>query len=205
MAYTKTEWHTGDPITQNRMNHIEDGIAAAQSTADNAIKPTDSSYTNLVNDVSGLKGVVGENDSQGLRRAIIDLGTEVSQVAGDNSPGVKAWTQVVGATDANASRQTAYDNLDSRFNAIERTVATEQGLRIANTTQITGAMRTGSDSLVQRFQDVEGSVSSVSGALNTLNTTLDIAKGNDASLAARLNHLDGGSVPSRTLPNVIEE
>ena len=41
MAYTKTEWKTGDPITQERMNHIEDGIAAAQNTADGALRPDD--------------------------------------------------------------------------------------------------------------------------------------------------------------------
>lgn len=26
MAYVKTEWHNGDPITEDKLNNIEDGI-----------------------------------------------------------------------------------------------------------------------------------------------------------------------------------
>ena len=33
MAYSKQTWSTGDPITQEKMNHIEDGIADAHSAA----------------------------------------------------------------------------------------------------------------------------------------------------------------------------
>jgi len=31
MAYTKTNWVSGDPITQERMNHIETGIEDAHN------------------------------------------------------------------------------------------------------------------------------------------------------------------------------
>lgn len=77
MAYTKTTWNTGDPITQDRMNHIEDGIAAAQSTADGAVKPTDSVITNLTNNVSSLTTIVGATANDGLRRQVIDLASTV--------------------------------------------------------------------------------------------------------------------------------
>jgi len=66
-------------------------------------------------------------------------------------------------------------------------------------------MRNGSDSLVQRFQDVEGNVSSLAGAMNTLDTTLNGVGAGHGSLAQRLNDIDGNTVPSRTLPDVISE
>lgn len=186
MAYTKTEWKTGDPITQERMNHIEDGIDAAQSSADNALKVDSPVLTNLSNKVNEVSTIVGEDDAHGIRRQIIDLNTTVNQAAGADSPGAKAWTQIVGATTNIAGRDDSYDNLDSRFYNVEQTVQNERGFRIANTTQITGAMRNSSDSLVQRFQDVEGNVNTVSGMINTLNTTLTNASAGHASLAARL-------------------
>ena len=36
MAYTKTNWQTGDVIDATKLNHAEDGIAQAQQTADTA-------------------------------------------------------------------------------------------------------------------------------------------------------------------------
>ena len=36
MAYSKTTWVTGDTVTATKLNHAEDGIANAQSTADGA-------------------------------------------------------------------------------------------------------------------------------------------------------------------------
>lgn len=30
MAYTKTTWNTGDVITAEKLNHMEDGITSAQ-------------------------------------------------------------------------------------------------------------------------------------------------------------------------------
>ena len=36
MAYTKNSWNNGDTITKTKLDHIEDGIANAQSTADGA-------------------------------------------------------------------------------------------------------------------------------------------------------------------------
>ena len=36
MAYTKTNWQTGDVIDATKLNHAEDGIAQAQETADTA-------------------------------------------------------------------------------------------------------------------------------------------------------------------------
>lgn len=31
MAYEKQTWHTGDVITEGKLNHMEDGIAGASS------------------------------------------------------------------------------------------------------------------------------------------------------------------------------
>ena len=202
MAYTQTQWQTGDPITQARMMKIEDGIAAAQSTADGALKPTDSRFTTVESDLSTLQTVVGSDDSQGLRRQIIDLNTTIQQAAGNDSPGAKSWTQIVAATTNN---ETAYDNLDARFTAIETEVNAESTQRKANTTQITNAMRNSSDSLVQRFLDVESGVSSLSGAMNSIDDTLTGAGLGHGSLGQRLTDIDGNTVPTRTLPNVIAE
>jgi len=36
MAYERTTWNTGDPITERRMNNIEEGILAVETTAEAA-------------------------------------------------------------------------------------------------------------------------------------------------------------------------
>ena len=50
MAYSVTNWNTGDPITQEKMNKIEQGIANATSTADSNstnISAINSSLSNI--------------------------------------------------------------------------------------------------------------------------------------------------------------
>jgi len=58
MAYSKQTWSTGDPITQEKMNHIEDGIADAHSAASAAtsdVSDLSSSITTLTSDMTTAK------------------------------------------------------------------------------------------------------------------------------------------------------
>lgn len=209
MAYTQTQWQTGDPITQSRLMKIEDGIAAAQSTADGALKPSDSQFTSVVTKVNTLQSVVGETDNEGLRRQVIDLGTRVDQAAGDNSPGVKAFNQIIAATTSN---DPAYANLDTRFTAIESKDTTQDALIQAVSDSIDAAKRTGvsNDTLKARFEAVEATATTLINGYNSMTQSLINAGGVDETghqqtLADRLNAIDGGAHPERTLPNVIAE
>ena len=209
MAYTQTQWQTGDPITQSRLMKIEDGIAAAQSTADGALKPSDSQFTSVVTKVNTLQSVVGETDNEGLRRQVIDLGTRVDQAAGDNSPGVKAFNQIIAATTSN---DPAYENLDTRFTAIESKDTSQDALIQAVSDSIDAAKRTGvsNDTLKARFEAVETTATTLINGYNSMTQSLINAGGVDETghqqtLADRLNAIDGGAHPERTLPNVIAE
>jgi hypothetical protein len=92
-------------------------------------------------------------------------------------------TQIHAATDSN---DPSYPNLDSRFTAIEDAASTESTYRKATSDAVNEAKRNSADSLVKRFQDVEGNVSTLESAYNSLNTTITNA-GNGGSLSGRLN------------------
>jgi len=54
MAYVKTQWNTGDPITQEKMNHIEQGILDASSTGDTNVANINAINNNIATIQSSL-------------------------------------------------------------------------------------------------------------------------------------------------------
>lgn len=202
MAYTynKTEWHSGDPITQERMNNIEEGIANAaglQST----IQTAQSTASNAATQANTNAGAIEQ-----LQTDVGNLTTTVQQNA---SFGQEAMTQIHAATDSN---ETPYNNLDERFTAIENKQASEEALRQANSDAINNAKRTGmpNDTLSDRFGKVESDISTLTNGYNSLHQDLTNAGGYNESgvsqtLMTRLNNIDGSTTPTRTLPSVITE
>ena len=113
MAYQQTQWNTGDPITQSRMNHIEEGIAAAHTLVSDAQR--DANQANTVNDtqnsqiselqtgVSGINQKIGgEFDAthtvngkiEDLDRRVTDSLTLIDQ---QTSQGSTALTELIDA------------------------------------------------------------------------------------------------------------
>ena len=207
MAYSKTNWEVRDPITQDRMNKIEQGIFDAHALAAAANQTT--TINRIDREVTDLKGVVGEDDAHGLRLSVNQLSQRLDSAVGENSDGALAMVQIHAATDNN---EIPYANLDSRFTAIERKASEEQAYRQANSDAIDNAKRVDvpNDTLAARFQSVESGVSTLTNGYNSLTEALNNAGGHNSSgesqsLITRLNNIDGGATPTRTLPNVIQE
>jgi len=75
MAYTKTQWNSGDPITQERMNKIEEGIENAHKleSSINAAASTANTAASTANTNSGKIDV--------LETSLANLQTAVEQNA----------------------------------------------------------------------------------------------------------------------------
>ena len=172
MAYTKTQWNTGDPITQERMNHIEDGISDAHSMAS----------TNNSN-VSNLETIVGtlNSDVSGAKQDIQALQRDVSTIGQNSALGAKAWTQVSGAITMNGD--TVTKSLNMRFSEAETKIQSAQ-------TEISSA-RKGKTALIDKIDEMDSDRSSLWGSIGSINTTF-----NEASNSAEygINH---GSVRAR--------
>ena len=189
MAYTPTQWKTGDPVTQALMLKIEKGIAAAQATADDALKPTDSQFTSVETKVNALQTVVGETDNEGLRRQIIDLRADVTSAAGENSPGAKAFNQIIAATTSN---DTAYDNLDSRFVAIERYTKQIENATTTMNNEITHTNNKTYSNLNLRLNEDEQLANQLQTEITNARTYTNSSNETSTynNLASRLNHTD---------------
>ena len=199
-SYTRTEWASGMPITQERMINIEDGIGLALAMRNdiNAAADTANSAQTLATDNQGRIQTAEGN--------ITSLNTRLTQTA---SNGTQAMEQIHAATDGHVP---PYTDLEGRFSAIERYASDEHGYRLANSNAINAAKRPNmeNDTLKARFESVESGVSTLNNGYQSLYQELVNAGGFTNSgvqqdLSARLNKIDGGSTPERTLPNVISE
>ena len=202
MAYSKTTWQTGDPITAVRMNTMEKGIEDAHAIAENALTSDSQKISDIETNITNLDHTVnGYNGTASLASQIASLQTQFGQ---EETAGSWASGQIHQAIDANATHGT-FANLDSRFKSIDDKLLEQYNDLQANTTQIEGAKRTEADTLNARFSAVETRAGEALGAVNTLTETINNAGVGSGTLAQRLAAIDGGTTPARTLPNVIEE
>lgn len=204
MAYQRTTWRTGDPITEARMNNIEAGIegldglegrvTAVESKADNADSRSSTNATSI----------------SSLQERVASLDTKIDQ---NTASGNWAAGQIHSATDQPANPlATTYNDLTARFNAIDSANEQQDGLIAAVSASIEAAKRANvpEDTLKKRFESVESTASTLTTGFNSLTQNINNAgghdgQGNQQTLATRLNAIDGGATPTRTLPNVIEE
>ena len=106
MAYTAHEWSTGEAITRDKMNTIEQGIEdayslaqTAKSTAESAVNVNDtqtSRLSELSTSITNVDAKLGEDFSSTntVTTVIANLRTALEQGSGD---GTRAWSQLVGA------------------------------------------------------------------------------------------------------------
>ena len=113
MAYTRKNWQTGEAITEQSMNRMEDGIEAALGY-DSRISAAQSTATSAAN-----KANTNEQNITLINTSIANLTTSIEQNAAN---GNNAMSQIAQATTANTPQ---YDNLDARFTKIETDALTE--------------------------------------------------------------------------------
>lgn len=192
MAYTPYMWVTGDPITQEKMRHIEEGITDAASVADSAFNQSVEAKSLAQTNKSKIDQV-----ETTANQAIIDA----SQAMTATTEGANAWSQIKPLMqfdpDTNGilvSLQGYLENmretLESSINAtdsIARDAASKAAL--ANTEVVTA--RNTFSTLDERLDSIDSTVSIIQSAATSINEVYNQAKGNYNSLALRLTALDG--------------
>ena len=111
MAYDKHPWQIGEAITQDKMNHIEDGIVYAHILLDNNVYNKDT-INSMIEDISRTASQASTDASEALVTA-----SEAAIAAND---GVRAWSQIQGALarkDDQGETIDPYVNLATRLNA----------------------------------------------------------------------------------------
>ena len=165
MAYTKTTWNTGDPITQERMNKIEQGIFDAHSTGS-------TNTSNIANMETTLE--TATSDISNAKGAIEQLQRDVSSFVSQSREGQAAWAQVSDAVQI-ASGTPAEGNLvysktlSGRFEDVEGGV---RDLRI----EVQDAHRSTTDTLDKRLDDIDSVTSQQNTAIGVINDKFASAK-----------------------------
>ena len=164
MAYTAHTWSIGEPITQEKMNHIEQGIADSVDSA--SLTSAVNSLNSAINSVSAAVQTANYNASLAVE--------QVNQAAQNAQYGYNAWTQVSNAITIDETG-TITQSLNERIGVVE-----------ASTTAINakiGGSYSASNTVYQHIGRVEGDLSTLSGIV-------DRAKGSSTDLQARLDRVD---------------
>ena len=164
MAYEKQTWTAGDAITQQRMAHIEDGIAGAAATADA--------------NTSGVTTAQARADSayqlaDTADKNITQIRLDIRNMSVDTSNGTAAWTQVQPAI--TMSGDTVTKSLNQRLVEDETAIADINAKIGGNYSDIS---------------TVSKDITSVREALSTTQGIVNRATGDYTDLQARLDAMD---------------
>lgn len=208
MAYSKHTWAVGEAITQSKMNNIESGVDQI-----NTLEQTLSSVQSTANTAYNQSNTNSQNLSN-LQTSVANLNTRFDQEA---SFGQEAMTQIHAATDSwNSGDGTTYIDLADHFVAIEQRAQSTNNAISNVSDQVTIIQNiidaakvpdiADGDTLAKRFKRIETRESTVEASVASLmNAGGTNADGTQRTLAARLNSIDGGTTPTRTLNQIIAE
>lgn len=189
MAYSQQSWNIGDPITQEKMRQIEQGIYDAHVTADSSLN----SVTNLNAALNELSTTVN-SQAGSIRQAQIDI------VNAQNATvdGTKAWQQILGLLEFEDDNITIRRNLATRIQDDEGHIS-DNANSIANLqTQITDARSVGDqvyDAVNGRFKNAESLAERIGEINRLIGIATSIASGTSTIVSTnnvvnRLNALD---------------
>lgn len=171
MAYQKHTWAVGEPITQERMNAIENALNKEANTND----VQDSNINNLTSTVQAAD----QKATQALA-AVNDATLQQNMLSGQ-----KAWSQIKPAIELSSDETVVLKSLNERLTDIE-TINTNQGTSISSlNTQVTNAYK-GQGSLLGALNYLEDKIDINAGNI----TNLEEAKGDYDTLRLRLNAED---------------
>lgn len=213
--YSPTQWATAVPITQEKMNKIENELKLlsqqdqADETSINNLNDAISGTNGVATKVANLESKIGTDFVQGytITQRISSL-----ESANQSSDSSDEWVlaQLHGAVDNINGRTDHYNTLDERIYGIETRNSQQDALITAHSNILETAKGTNYSTLGERIDAIEGQSSTLLQGYNSINQSLTNAggvnnNGESQTLMARLNAIDGGSNPTRTLPNVIAE
>ena len=178
MAYQKTQWNTGDPITQERMNKLEQGVATAQQTAETGISNAATAQSKADANTGEISNLSSAIDT--IRRDMTYNNQRIAQ-------GESAWAQVRPAITMNGDNVTKsllqrFTEDEGKISSLETEVHTARGTQSA---------------LVDRLDAIDGitgSIESLRGTVQSINTTFATASNSETygiphgSVDARLEY-----------------
>ena len=156
MAYNRTTWNTGDPITQERMNNIEQGIVDAHS----ANQTLDSTVADIKNTAN-----TAATDVAQAKADIVALQRDAATTSQSAQQGTKAWTYVKEAMETDGDTVTL--SLDGRLNNYYASIQTL-------TREVTDA-RKGKENLKGQMDDIDTRISGLSGGISSIENQLTAA------------------------------
>ena len=129
-AYSKTNWSVGNPISQEKMNKIEQGIYDAQDTADSNSR----SISNMNDTITNLQGDVRDAaDAASLAQSTANTAKQ------DAKQGQDAWTQILGVITVDQETGEITKNLATRIGEDESNIqSASQNITLLNN-EITAA------------------------------------------------------------------
>lgn len=158
MAYEKTVWAVQDPITKERMNHIEDGIADAHS----GVSTVDSKIQEQVSRMAQLQTLVANNTA-----SIGTLQSDFSTITTNSKDGHDAWTQVAGAITMNGD--IVVQSLNDRIGAIENVNSNQE-------TELRGGRGT-YDNIGDNITDIRNKINTMNSSITTIESKFASASG----------------------------
>ena len=200
--FNAQKWVPGQPITQDRMNEIEQELAQLSQWA----SADDTSITQLNSSLSDVDTLM-TNISNIANQA----STKAEAAATSAAEGHAAWTQLTNAgvtwTEENVSGKTLanlFEERDAAITDVETQATTNKNNITVLQNNVNGAKRQGvaNDTLASRFADVENIAQANAGAIDTLNNA---SGSNYNTLAERLAAIDDNKLITTPLPNVSKE
>ena len=202
MAYTKHTWTISEPITQEKMNNIENGIANAHAMSSDI-----SALDARLDKVDGGSALTSADlDSAGNLKELVKTikntaNTALSTATTADSKadvGNRAWTYVAGAMTIDPNNDTVTVNLADRFRTDEGNISsatTNINLISAEISAARGQLvhhgnSATADDLKEKLDDMDWQINTNKVAINNSLTDYNKAKGTFNSLQARLDAAD---------------
>ena len=186
-------WTTHEPITQEKMNNLEGGVATAHERIDGLYTKQE-----INTQISNLTSAI----SQAQTTANNALST-ANTADGKTDAGNRAWTYVAGAMTFNQETDEVTKSLDSRLDEDEANIASVSANAALVNSEVTTArgqlIHTGNSaaatSLKAKLDDMDTQIQINKGAIGSTQADFTSAKTNAAgtvygSLQARLNQAD---------------
>ena len=207
-------WVVCEPITQEKMNSLEGGVATALeqqseiTSLDSRLDKidggnafSDAIYNTLAEKVEAVKGRAD--------RALSDA-SDAMQATTD---GAKAWTEVSAIVTINQAGEVTkhlaecLQEIDNKAIGAAREATTAQTW--INDAKVIGTVlkdgvQVVAGSLAEKIADIDRKISNVESTANGVSTTINPQNGN-LSFGERLTNLDANTIPSMNVPQIITE
>ena len=175
MAYNKHTWSTQEPITQAKMQNIEDGIESAHSGLD-------SRYLKV--EIDSQMSTIRTNIDNAQRTA--DNAQRIAQEAQSNTDGSQAWSQIQTAT---VNHNPRFDTLDLRLASIDANVGDAVSFATTSRDELNNA-HLGFSSLRDKLNDMDRNIGDQTQRITNIRDEVEDARRGKVTLVEKITEID---------------